>query len=1022
MRRALKWRFIIADVKYAILGADFFHNFKLSINISKQRIDDTSTGLYSQGNCRNVSSLYLISSVSSTNKKLSELLDNFIESPPCKSTSSINIKHFIPTTGAPCHYKPRPLALRHQEPVKQALEQMLQDGIIRHSRSNWSSPLHIVPKKPDTWRILGDYRDLNSSTKKDTYSLPYLQDFSAHLHGKKIFSRLDLKHAFWQVDINEDDIPKTCIATPFGNYEFIKMPYGLSGASQTFQRYINQVLWNLQTSTAAPRRVTFFSYIDDILIASDNDEDHEEDLKAVFQRLSDNALKLNPIKCKLGVSSLEFLGHHISTDGISPLTDKVESINNFTKPLKTKGLRCFLGMINYYRRFIPHAAKHLSTLFDLVNRHSKTKNETLVWDETTNSAFINAKNLLASQTLLVHPIPDSYLSLTTDASDVAVGAVLHQTVDNIKKPLAFYSHKLSRTQQKYSTFGRELLAMYLSIKHFRRYIEGRNCTFLTDHKPILGAFLKPERDISREVRQLQYISQFSTDIRHVSGTNNQVADALSRSFSEEDYAADAQSSSPADGSLHLNAVLYSSIEEELVSAQQNDNELNSILDGTYKISVELTKRNQLYGDNSNSIFKPFVPSPMRHRIFNEIHNVSHAGAKSTLKSIRARFFWPEMNKQIKRLSLNCIMCQRCKITRHNKPPVHKIETVGQKFSQINVDIVGPLNSCREYRYILTIIDRYSRWTEAIPITNTTAETVADALLYHWIARYGVPVTITSDRGSNFESHLFQSLVSRLGSVKIRTTAYHPQGNAIIERFHRRLKEALKATSTSSLDWVQRLPLILLSLRTSIRDDNQPSPADILYGTNLRLPVDLLERQDDIILDPMQYTDRLVRHMQTVGPIVTRTPSNSSYLDPHLQHCKYVFVKNEGKKGLNPVYSGPFLVLEKKDKYFKVQLSNRVDTITISRIKAAHTENDVFTALEQQPQPVPIPMTVNQPPVIATPEHDTAVVGTSLPPPPVATNTSNAQPRRGLSTTNVPNSDNIQTRSGRRVRLPVRFNN
>jgi hypothetical protein len=159
---------------------------------------------------------------------------------------------------------------------------MLQDGIIQPSRSNWASPLHVVPKKPDSWRLVGDYRYLNSVTRKDTYSLPYLQDFSAHLHGMTIFSRLDLKNAFWQVPIHAEDVPKTCIATPFGNYEFLKMSFGLSGASQTFQRYINQVLWDLKTTSEKPRRIVVFTYIDDILLASHDEAEHEEDLEVLF--------------------------------------------------------------------------------------------------------------------------------------------------------------------------------------------------------------------------------------------------------------------------------------------------------------------------------------------------------------------------------------------------------------------------------------------------------------------------------------------------------------------------------------------------------------------------------------------------------------------------------------------------------------------------------------------------------------------------------------------------------------------
>ncbi len=274
-----------------------------------------------------------------------------------------------------------------------------------------------------------------------------------------------------------EDVPKTAITTPFGLYEFLRMPFGLKNAAQAFQRLMDTVCRGLDFA---------FDYIDDILVASEDVDTHKEHLRLLFLRLQKNGLVINVSKCQFGRDSIDFLGHRITPEGIAPLPTRVDAVTRFPQPTTIKGLQEFVGMVNYYRRFIPEAAQIMLPLFEPLAGKLKT----LVWSEAMAGAFQATKQALAEATLLTHPHQDAPISLTADASDQAVGAVLQQYVNNTWEPLAFFSKKLRPPERKYSAFHRELLALYLGIRHFRYFLEGRQFTAYTDHKPLTFAMHK----------------------------------------------------------------------------------------------------------------------------------------------------------------------------------------------------------------------------------------------------------------------------------------------------------------------------------------------------------------------------------------------------------------------------------------------------------------------------------------------------------------------------------------------------
>lgn len=527
-------------------------------------------------------------------------------------------------------------------------------------------------------------------------------------------------------------------------------------------------------------------------------------------------------------------------------------------------------------------------------QRKKRKDSSLIeWSDECLKALEFCKESIANSALLAHPVAEAQFSLLVDASNVGIGSVLQQAYHGVIQPLSFFSRKLTMAERKYSTYDRELLAIYCSIRHFRHMIEGRNIVVYTDHKPLTFAFHKHNENASpRQQRHLEYVSQFTTQIKHISGSANVVADAFSR-ISEIDMP---------------QSIDY----EEMAKAQSRDDELRRIRE-TGKVLKLIPflmspKSTELWCDTSTDIVRPYVPKDFRHTIFRTFHNLSHPGVKATVDLVKKRFTWKDLKKDVSNFTRACEQCQKSKVHRHTKSPIGNFPIPQCRFSHVHIDIVGPLPPSRGQRYCLTCIDRFSRWPEVFPIPDQTANTIAETFYSGWISRFGVPTTITSDQGRQFESDLFKSLSAFLGAHKTRTTAYNPAANGMIERFHRQLKSAIRCYATDR--WTEVLPTILLGIRSSFKPDIGASSAEMLYGSPLRLPGDFFRSTTDPKPSCHDLMNKLREFVRRLRPIpASRHNKTDIFIHPDLATASHVFIRKDYiRKPLEQPYEGPYEVI------------------------------------------------------------------------------------------------------------------
>ena len=796
------------------------------------------------------------------------------------------VMHDIDTGSTrPIRCNPRKLSPKKIKIQQELVDKMLEEGQIEHSVSAWSAPTVLVTKKDGTTRFCVDYRRLNNSTKKDAFPLPRIDDSLNSLSGQSWFSTLDLASGYWQVRLSEDAKPKTAFATHSGLFQFAVMPFGLCNAPATFERLMSQVMRGLHWKRC-------LVYIDDILVFGQDFESALQSLELVLIRVAEYGLQLKSTKCHLFRSSVPFLGHIVGRAGLECDPNKVSAVANWIPPSTIKGVREFLGFTGYYRRFVPDYSTVAQPLVRLLGKDCKFK-----WTDACQDAFRALRALLIKAPVLAFPKEDLPYIVDTDASDYGIGGVLSQCIEGTEHVIAYYSKSLNPAQQKYCTTRRELLAVVATLDHFKGYVWGPKFVVRTDHAALV--WLKNLKNIQGMLaRWLAKLQQFHFDIIHRPGAQHGNADGLSRcpqcdrgacapninidpSDPEQPYASSCIGSSldseliPLEsGETCMAAVMITQSDNSklITAAQMTDSDITIVRNwfiagkfpartqdfapASHDLKSYWVGRKRLLLDDKNILWRNrsetssraqlVVPRSLRDTIFNDSHHTTyggHFGITHTHSKLQLHYFWPGMSDFVRDRISACHKCvaRKSPVNRHH--PMGHVPVSG-KFERVAMDLLDvSVISTKGYKYILVVCDYFTKYTEAYPLKVKTARSVVDALMDVWLPRYGFPLFLHSDQGKEFDNVMIHKLSELLGTVKTKTTPYHPRSDGLVERFDRTLLAMLALFVSQEHDnWDALLPFMMLAYNTTVHTSTGYMPYRLVFGDECNLPGNLVHRE------------------------------------------------------------------------------------------------------------------------------------------------------------------------------------
>ena len=834
------------------------------------------------------------------------------------------------TTPQPIQCRPFRTSHADRKVIREIVNELLENNIIRESKSPYASPALLVNKKNvSEKRLCIDYRALNKVTVKNKYPMPRIEDLVDRLQGYKCFTSLDLKSGYYQIMMHPQSIGKTAFITEDGHYEFLRLPFGLANAPSCFQEMMNRVLGNLRFENV-------ILYLDDVYLVTNTIEENLKLLENVLQIFRENGLTLNLKKCHFFKTEMEFLGYKIKPNYIMPSETKLQAVRDFPLPKSVHQLRQFLGLISYFRKFIKNCAMLTAPLTKLLK-----KDATWVWGEAHDRAFQNLKEKLTSDSVLSIFDPCKENILYTDASRDGIAGILMQKTNDGEKPVHFYSRQTTEDEKKYHSFELELMAIVCSLQKFRLYLLGTPFEIVTDCNAVRYALTKKEI-IPRIARWVLSTQEFSFDIIHREGTRMQHVDALSRN--------------PVPSGEKSESEIIMTITEAdwLLSVQLQDPYLQNIKtvleSGDTDENKDIFKNFELLG---GKIYRRtahgrrwVVPKKCIWQVIKSNHDdIGHFSVDKTVERISHLYWFSRIRHIVKKYIKNCINCIYFKNKGGPKEgELYPLPKHARPFHTLHVDHLGPfVKSKSKNKYLLVVVDAFTKFVFISAVKNTKSSGVIKEL-ENISSIFGNPKRIISDAGSCFTSHEFtQYCLNKNIRLHVVATGM-PRSNGQAERFNKTILEALKAigANTTENGWDQYVKVLQQGLNSTIHKTTKAVPSEVLLGYRLRMDSDSFapELDDENFVDVTKLRERVDENIKTNAESQKQRFDKSrtkayTYAEGDLVLVKIQSHNNDGNsRKLLPVFKGPFRV--------KKVLGN--DRYEVTDIKGTERSSKIYTGV------------------------------------------------------------------------------
>lgn len=823
--------------------------------------------------------------------------------------------------------------------LRATLKDLLDRGMIRPSESPFGAPILFVPKQDGGWRMCVDYRDLNRITVTNSFPLPRIDSILQQLQGAKFFTKLDLASGYHQIRMHPDSIERTAFKCKYGHFEYTVMPFGLKNAPATFQHVMNDTL--------APFIDQFVTvYLDDILIYSKTAEEHLIHLRKVLAALRKNQFYCKRSKCLFMQQAVPYLGFLVTAEGIKINPAKLAAIRDWPSPEGVSPLRSFHGAVQYFSTFIPHFAEVSFPLTELFKKDAKWE-----WGPVQETAFKELKRLVTEAPCLVIADPSLPFVIHTDASDFALGGVLMQDQGRGLQPVAYLSRKFQPPERKLAAYDKELLAITECLDTWRPIILGTKFTVYTDQQA-LKYLLTATTKTRRQERQLSELMEFMPDIRYIPGSQNVVADALSRR-------------------ADLHAVFVApqfgaDLLAEIREGYNADPRVQSFLhDGSLH-----WEGGMLY---STSRLLYVSPGPARAKIIRECHGVpfhGHLGTNKTKATVRRFCWWPGLLGDVQKFCTSCVTCQRTKgSTQLPYGPLVSLSIPETPWESVSMDLVTDLPVCCGHDSIFTFVDRLTKALVLVPCRKTiSAPEVAQLFIDNVFRRFGMPADIVSDRDPRFTSKFWRAFTDLIETTLSMSTAYHPQTDGQTERANRTVEDMLRGfTASHQKDWCRYLALVEFAYNNSVQASTQQTPFFLNHGRHLATPLSRVVASRSPNPSATDFVEGMQAALRSAKAHLSSAQQRQKhYADkkrrPHRFQVgdKVLLVQraDELPAGLSPKlshkFSGPYTIVEAVgSNAFRLNLPATVDkhpVINVSQLKP-YVSSDVAIPDPEAPPPI-----------------------------------------------------------------------